>query len=410
MHQEQWGDEPGEHLGTRAHAARLALAFVVCTLASCSDSSRPFGGDDGGGRAGRTGAGGTTATGGSVASGGATATGGVSASGGANATGGVIGTGGRGNSGGGTAGSGGHGSGGNSSSTGGSTSTGGMNAAAPCPATQPAGGACARDGLVCEYGTDPRPPCRTRATCTGGSWTLALPRCVPVPAAVGGCPASRELAQGHACSPDAAICSYQGLNCLCASCAPNGPLGCTPNPATLAWYCEAPSTDAACPAATPRLGGPCVPEGKQCTYTCGAEGARLCRSGVWTSADGSGCPRSNRVLKRDIHYLDDAEVQQQARRVAALRLATWRYKDPALGAGPHLGFIIEDQPDIAAVDSTRGMVDLYGYASMLAAAVQAQQREIEALRREVDALRTTGVRRLPTAPHGSRSPRPTDQR
>ena len=73
--------------------------------------------------------------------------------------------------------------------------------------------------------------------------------------------------------------------------------------------------------------------------------------------------------------------------IRRVRLATYRYKgEPALGTS-HLGFIIDDLGASPAVGSDGTHVDLYGYASMAVAAIQIQQRRIEALEREVAALR-----------------------
>ncbi|MGH7896283.1 MAG: hypothetical protein ACREQL_16575, partial [Candidatus Binatia bacterium] len=52
-----------------------------------------------------------------------------------------------------------------------------------------------------------------------------------------------------------------------------------------------------------------------------------------------------------------------------------------------LGFIIDDVGTSPAVAADGGHVDLYGYTSMAVAAIQAQQKRIEALEREVAALR-----------------------
>ena len=71
-----------------------------------------------------------------------------------------------------------------------------------------------------------------------------------------------------------------------------------------------------------------------------------------------------------------------------MRLANYRYRSPAFGApGNHLGFIIEDSPDVPAVSRSHKTVDLYGFASMLLATSQAQQRRIDALEREVARLK-----------------------
>ena len=80
-------------------------------------------------------------------------------------------------------------------------------------------------------------------------------------------------------------------------------------------------------------------------------------------------------------------------------MASYRYR----AAGPedrkHLGFIIEDVGQSAAVDAQRDRVDLYGYASIAVAALQVQAKQIESLQAEVAALRRevgkVGAVRLP---------------
>jgi hypothetical protein len=99
------------------------------------------------------------------------------------------------------------------------------------------------------------------------------------------------------------------------------------------------------------------------------------------------CPVSLRSAKRDVHYLDPAEVEGIARAIEATPLATYEYIDPSHGTGRHLGFLIDDQPSASfAVAGDRQHVDLYGYTSMLLAAVQSQQRQIDALRDEIERL------------------------
>jgi hypothetical protein len=258
----------------------------------------------------------------------------------------------------------------------------------PCPpSSAAASGACAREGLVCEYGDDLRPACRDRATCTGGSWIVATPLCTLIPPATGGCPNTREEAQGKPCAPGDALCGYGGLVCTCAACAPGGPVGCDVTSGPTTWYCEAPNPDPQGPPARPRLGATCATDGVACIYSCGFEGGRTCRGGTWVPSDGSMCPRSSRVVKRDIRYLDAAGIDALAREVALLKLATWEYTDPVLAGRRHLGFIIEDRPGIPAVAPGGATVDLYGYASMRAAALQSQQRELEELKRELAAVR-----------------------
>jgi hypothetical protein len=92
---------------------------------------------------------------------------------------------------------------------------------------------------------------------------------------------------------------------------------------------------------------------------------------------------SARRAKKDILYLDSADRQRIADALARFNLATYEYRDPALAGQRHLGFIIEDVPGSPAVDRDGNMVDLYGYASMLVAAVQAQGEEIAKLKAEL---------------------------
>jgi hypothetical protein len=68
-----------------------------------------------------------------------------------------------------------------------------------------------------------------------------------------------------------------------------------------------------------------------------------------------------------------------------------------------LGFIIDDVEPSVAIDPGRDMVDLYGYTSMAVAALQAQARDIEALKKEVARLRhELRIRRV--AGSGARHP------
>jgi hypothetical protein len=69
-----------------------------------------------------------------------------------------------------------------------------------------------------------------------------------------------------------------------------------------------------------------------------------------------------------------------------VKLARYRYTTNA-AAPERLGFVIDDSPHTPAVAPDATHVDLYGYTSMVVAAVQAQAKQIEALRREVAELR-----------------------
>jgi hypothetical protein len=272
------------------------------------------------------------------------------------------------------------------SGDGGSTGDSGGGGPGGCPSSQPtAGASCPTAGLVCGYGNDPRYTCRPTFACTGGSWQPQMQGpCPPLPGVM--CPASRQAAQGQQCAPSGAICTYdQGLNCLCTDCPPGGPT-CRPTP-TPQWYCDAPNPDPQCPPAPENQGTACSPEGKMCNYGCGNAGDLVCTSGVWVARP-SPCPVSSRLVKKDIRYLDDDDRARLAAEVHGIKLATYEYTDPALAGHRRLGFILEDDPMSYAADAEHNRVDLYGYASMLAATVQQQDRRIEALEREVQALKT----------------------
>jgi len=98
------------------------------------------------------------------------------------------------------------------------------------------------------------------------------------------------------------------------------------------------------------------------------------------------CPISRRSAKKDIDYAEPADLQRLHDELLAVRLATYRYNAEPGTAGTHLGFIIDDMPTSPAVASNGEQVDLYAYASMAVAAVQVQQKQIEALTQQVEAL------------------------
>lgn len=100
------------------------------------------------------------------------------------------------------------------------------------------------------------------------------------------------------------------------------------------------------------------------------------------------CPISTRAAKKNIRYLSVDDTDRLAAVTESMRLASYDYISPAFGTpGRHLGFIIEDLPDVPAVSASRQSVDLYGFASMLLATSQAQARRIETLEREVARLK-----------------------
>jgi hypothetical protein len=114
---------------------------------------------------------------------------------------------------------------------------------------------------------------------------------------------------------------------------------------------------------------------------------RVCSQGVWTPGQVLECPVSSRRAKKEIRYLSPDDVRALAAETLRLRLATYEYRAAPLAGRRHLGFVIEDSPKAPAVDRDGDMVDLYGYASMLLATTQAQQRQIEQLQKQVDELR-----------------------
>jgi hypothetical protein len=135
--------------------------------------------------------------------------------------------------------------------------------------------------------------------------------------------------------------------------------------------------------------------------TCDAQDA-VCDPGVGCGVklrctsepiDTSNCPISSRRYKTGIDYLGASDLEQLARTLQSIKLATYHYKQQAPAEQKHLGFIIEDAPGSPAVFMDRDRVDLYGYASMAVAALQVQEGKIQALERELCALRA----RLPAA-------------
>jgi hypothetical protein len=102
---------------------------------------------------------------------------------------------------------------------------------------------------------------------------------------------------------------------------------------------------------------------------------------------------SSAKFKNDIHYVDDNQLAELHDETMQVRLATYNYKgqygDPDV---VHLGFIIEDNPQSFAVDRGHDRVDLYGYLSMVVAAMQVQEKEIADLRRELDEARLSVCR------------------
>ena len=265
------------------------------------------------------------------------------------------------------------------------TGEGGNTGAGPCPSEPPVSAAsCNIAGLICEFGTDPNPYCRTYARCEQGQWQLDAVSATQCPSTKANtCPATLQAARDASCAEKGAWCTWDpGTTCKCTDCRP-GPVGdyCTGDPT---WHCAQAPTD--CPVGIPRSGSPCSGDQPFCPYGC-EYGSRRCTTGVWTEEFGL-CPLSTRTVKEDIRYLSPSEIDSLAAETEAMRVASYRYRSSAFGApGRHLGFIIEDSPNVPAVSASHQTVDLYGFASMLLATSQAQSRRIETLEREVARLR-----------------------
>ncbi len=97
---------------------------------------------------------------------------------------------------------------------------------------------------------------------------------------------------------------------------------------------------------------------------------------------------SSAKFKNDIQYVDQNQLEKLHDETMQVRLATYNYKgqygDPDI---KHLGFIIEDNPQSFAVDRGHDRVDIYGYLSMVVAAMQVQEKEIEELRQQLQHAR-----------------------
>lgn len=270
---------------------------------------------------------------------------------------------------------------------GGSNGDGGVITGGVCPASSPTdGAACPKEGMQCDYGDNPR--CLGHASCTNGKWSVAQVKCAPPDPS---CPATREMAAGQACSTKDAYCNYAGLTCTCTNCTKYPVVQCM---GPLLWQCDAPNTTPNCPAARPNIGQGCSNDGLFCDYGCEPNTSRKCSGGAWVAASSpGGCPISTREAKKDIDYLEPAERAAVAEQARALKLATWRYKDPARSDRERLGYILEDAPMSPSSDMGRKEVDLYAYTSMVLALAQQQDQEIKELRAKVAELEKRAPKR-----------------
>lgn len=132
-------------------------------------------------------------------------------------------------------------------------------------------------------------------------------------------------------------------------------------------------------------GAPCTEDGAQCDPVSDCNARFVCAAEDPKLGEG-GCPISLRKYKHDIRYLNAAEIEALRQATVDLPLATWRYNGAAPSTPPRLGFIIDDRPTSPAVAPGGAQVDVYGLASMAIAALQAQERELAALRAQQASL------------------------
>jgi hypothetical protein len=259
-------------------------------------------------------------------------------------------------------------------------------------------------------------------------------RCAPGPDAGGGaCTSNADCTAGYACGyleseackatgtcvpmdTSTLLCASASIGCGCdgspayVPTCPGLPTGYLPQPiqhrgpctdastSGLTWYwtcgdpvCQVPDSDAGL---VDDAGAPCPTVGSSCTSkgeTCGTRTASAHCGAIEQCDDTSPavtCPVSSRRFKDDIKYVDDIHLQQLHDEAVRIRLATYNYRpEVADPKTKHLGFIIEDDPQSPAVEAGQRRVDMYGYVSMVVAAMQVQEKEIAELRRELDLAR-----------------------
>ncbi len=167
-----------------------------------------------------------------------------------------------------------------------------------CPAEPPQSGTSCEEpwmstsgvGLVyahCSWGEDPRPFCRTTATCSGETWVVTTPtdaRCEQ-PALGDACP-TQPATVGSECTDATVDCWYpQGDHCSCSECEGGSQFPICRQIDPPQWACTQPPSD--CPAQIPQAGDSCDVEGASCGPDC--ELQVTCEGGVWQWNQGI-CP------------------------------------------------------------------------------------------------------------------------
>ena len=174
---------------------------------------------------------------------------------------------------------------------------------------------------------------------------------------------------------------------------------------TLQWYttcgdpvCMDPPDGGAMPPAgvapctNEMVGAACMTTGATCWPANSTCGELLTCATSDPKENPGGCPISRVSHKKNIEYLSEAEVASIADEAKTMRLSSWHYKAERESVRRHVGFLIDDMPESIAVSDNGERVDLYGYTSMAIAAVQVQDKRLQALEKELASMRAEMTR------------------
>ena len=129
-------------------------------------------------------------------------------------------------------------------------------------------------------------------------------------------------------------------------------------------------------------GATCSEEGSECDLENTCNQRLICAS----EDPSTMCPASEAKHKRNIVYVDAQRATQIQEKLQKMKIAEWKYNWDSAQRDPHLGFIIDDNPNIPAVLADGRRVDLYGYTSMAVVAIQNQARQIQTLETRIKEL------------------------
>jgi hypothetical protein len=164
-------------------------------------------------------------------------------------------------------------------------SSGGSDGA--CPESPPTPGTtCMPDptptgfgGADCSWGDDPRPQCRTLASCPDGQWQVTPPdpAICDVPPLPRMCPEVLPATEST-CDDANLACWYDGGTvCVCSPCAGGSAYPLCQDIDPPQWACATPPRG--CPYPLPQAGDPCEVAGLSCGPSC--EQPVVCEDGVW---------------------------------------------------------------------------------------------------------------------------------